>query len=96
MKRLDELTEELEKSHQAEVEDIKHSISQQYEGKIIILFTVFILYSFFPLRTPLFFVNCYTIFISEYDFYMCLPGCWRIVAELIISRTDSLFFALVG
>ena len=36
MKRLDELTEELEKSHLAEVEDIKQSISQQYEGKTLI------------------------------------------------------------
>ena len=32
MKRLEELTDELEKSHQAEIEELKQSITQQYEG----------------------------------------------------------------
>ena len=32
MKRLEELTDELEKSHQVELDELKQSITQQYEG----------------------------------------------------------------
>ena len=32
MKRLEELTDELEKSHQVELDELKQSITQHYEG----------------------------------------------------------------
>ena len=32
MKRMEELTDELEKSHQVELDELKQSITQQYEG----------------------------------------------------------------